>query len=66
MHWIVQLEHVLTAGLWEKGPHQHFPKPEYWSTGVASIREGSECLYKAPASSGVVGQLSPPAEEELH
>lgn len=37
------------------------------STGVASIREGSESnLYKAPASLGVVGQLSPAAEEELH
>lgn len=32
MHWIVQLEHLLTAGLWEKRPRQHFPKPEYWSS----------------------------------
>lgn len=30
MHWIVQLEHLLTAGLWEKRPRQHFPKPAYW------------------------------------
>lgn len=31
-NWILQLEHLLTAGLWKKGPHQDFPKPEYWSS----------------------------------